>query len=105
MSEAIGPVAVLPAEDQGPLLPGFSVTSSSTQRLVDQEVKRIVEEAHEHVTQLLTDHRDQLESLAQTLLESETLDGPDAYAAAGLSATLDRHRARSRLTLTSGRCQ
>ena len=36
------------------------------------------------MTQLLTDHRDQLESLARALLEAETLDAPDAYKAAGV---------------------
>jgi hypothetical protein len=37
------------------------------------------------VTQLLTEHRDQLDSLAHALLDAETLDAPAAYAAAGLS--------------------
>ena len=36
------------------------------------------------MTQLLTEHREQLESLAHALLEAETLDAPDAYAAAGV---------------------
>ncbi len=45
-----------------------------------------MESAHEEVTRLLADHRDQLESLAQALLKAETLDAPDAYAAAGVPA-------------------
>jgi cell division protease FtsH len=84
MSEAVGPVAVLPADGQGPLLPGVSETSQQTQRIVDEEVRRLVEDAHKDVTQLLTDHRDQLEGLAQALLKHETLDAIDAYAAAGV---------------------
>ncbi len=36
------------------------------------------------VTSLLAEHREQLESLAQALLKTETLDGLDAYAAAGV---------------------
>jgi cell division protease FtsH len=84
MSDVIGPVAVLSADGQGPLLPGVSEASEQTQRLVDEEVRRLVEDAHKEVMSLLTDHRDQLESLAQALLGAETLDGLDAYAAAGV---------------------
>ncbi len=84
MSEAIGPIAVLPADGEGPFLPGVSATSESTQRLVDEEVRRMIDTAHQEVTSLLTEHREQLESLAQALLASETLDGLDAYAAAGV---------------------
>jgi cell division protease FtsH len=86
MSDAIGPVAVLPADGQGPLLPGISETSETTQRLIDEEVHRLVEGAHEEVTRLLIEHREQLESLTQALLKAETLDAEDAYAAAGVPA-------------------
>ncbi|HEY0517752.1 MAG TPA: ATP-dependent zinc metalloprotease FtsH [Solirubrobacteraceae bacterium] len=82
MSDAIGPVAVLAADGQGPLLPGVSDTSEHTQRLIDEETQRIVAEAHVAVTRLLGEHREQLESLARTLLDAETLDAPAAYAAA-----------------------
>jgi len=82
MSTAIGPIAVLPAEDHGPFFPGASESSPETQRLVDQEVRRMVESAHEDVTRLLDEHREQLESLTRALLADETLDGADAYAAA-----------------------
>jgi cell division protease FtsH len=86
MSEALGPIAVLPADGQGPFLPGASETSEATQRLLDEEVHRLVDGAHDEVTRLVTEHRDQLESLAQALLKAETLDAPDAYAAAGVPA-------------------
>ncbi len=89
MSDAIGPIAVLPADGQGPLLPGVSETSESTQRQIDDEVHRIVQGAHDEVTRLLVEHRDQLESLAQALLKAETLDAPEAYAAAGVPAHQD----------------
>src|SRR4051812_40067436 len=82
MSRAIGPVAVLPTDEQGPLLPGARETSETTQRLIDEEVRRIVEEAHVEVTRLLTDNRDKLDSLTQALLRDETLDEDAAYAAA-----------------------
>ena len=47
-------------------------------------MRRIVDEAHGAVTQLLTEHRDKLESLTERLLEKETLDQDEAYEAAGV---------------------
>jgi cell division protease FtsH len=84
MSEAIGPITVLPSESQGPFLPGASETSQETQRTVDEEVRALVETAHHEVTRLLEEHREQLENLAQALLKAETLDAPEAYRAAGV---------------------
>jgi cell division protease FtsH len=82
MSDKIGPLAVLPSDGVGPLLPGAAESSPKTQELVDEEVRRIVEDAHKEVTKLLTEKRPQLDRLAQALLEHETLDEDDAYAAA-----------------------
>ncbi len=84
MSRAIGPIAVIPQDGMSPLLPGVAETSESTQRLVDEEVRRIVESAHTEVSTLLREHRSNLDSLVSALLEHETLDEADAYAAAGL---------------------
>jgi cell division protease FtsH len=85
MSRTIGPIAVLPADGLGPLLPGVSETSDSTQRLVDEEVRRIVESAHAEVTAKLRSNREHLDSLVAALLQHETLGEADAYAAAGLT--------------------
>ena len=85
MSSAIGPVAVIPRDGIGPLLPGAAEVSPHTQQLVDDEVRRIVEESHQQVIALLQDNRSKLDSLASALLEHETLDEEDAYAAAGVS--------------------
>jgi cell division protease FtsH len=85
MSDSLGPITLLPSEGQGPFLPGASETSQQTQWLVDQEVQRMVDDAHQQVTRLLTEHRDQLNSLTQALLAAETLDAPEAYAAAGVA--------------------
>ncbi len=41
---------------------------------IDAEVRRIVSEAYERATTVLTENRDKLELIAQTLLEVETLD-------------------------------
>ncbi|MDP9294036.1 MAG: ATP-dependent zinc metalloprotease FtsH [Actinomycetota bacterium] len=89
MSPAIGPIAVLPSEARGPLLPGTAETSPETQRVVDQEVQRIVEQAHRSVTELLTEQRGKLDSLTDALLATETLDEDAAYAAAGVPRVPD----------------
>ena len=47
-------------------------------------MQRIVEAAHKEVLALLADNRTRLDSLAQALVEHETLDEDDAYAAAGV---------------------
>ena len=85
MSRAIGTVTVIPSDGQGPFFPGAAGVSEETQRLIDEEVRRIVSTARDEVIALLTENRDKLDSLAQALLEHETLDQPDAYAAAGLA--------------------
>jgi len=84
MSQKLGPVTLLPSEGQSPFLPGASETSPQTQWLVDQEVQALIEDCHAQVTQLLTDHRSQLEDLTHALLAAETLDAEEAYAAAGV---------------------
>jgi cell division protease FtsH len=84
MSEAVGPVAVIPTDGRGPLLPGAAEVSPRTQEMIDAEVRRIVEDAYTDVVSLLTENRSRLDSLARALLEHETLDEDDAYAAAGV---------------------
>jgi cell division protease FtsH len=84
MSRAIGPIAVLPSDGQSPLLPGVSEVSAQTQQLVDEEVRRIVETAHDEVTEALSSHRANLDALVGELMAHETLDQAAAYAAAGL---------------------
>jgi cell division protease FtsH len=79
MSPALGPVSVVPFDGQGPLAP-----SERTQELVDDEVRRIVEELYDEVVSLLRAHRENLDRLAEALLERETLDQVDAYEAAGI---------------------
>jgi cell division protease FtsH len=86
MSSTIGPVAVIPRDGSGPLLPGAAEVSQATQKLIDDEVRRIVDDSHKQVVALLRENRDKLDSLANALLEHETLDEDDAYAAAGLEA-------------------
>ena len=84
MSAAVGPVAVIPRDGTGPFLPGAAEVSPHTQRVVDEEVRRIVDESHQQVIALLQQNRSKLDSLAAALLEHETLDEEEAYAAAGV---------------------
>ena len=84
MSSKVGFLAVAPREGQGLLLPGAEPVSEATKELIDDEVRRIVDEELDNVRQVLADNRDHLESLVEALLERETLDEADAYAAAGL---------------------
>jgi cell division protease FtsH len=86
MSEEIGFVAVLPQDGEASALQGLSEVSERTRQHIDDEVKRIVGEAHDEAIRLLTEHRERLDSLAEALMRAETLDQPEAYAAAGLPA-------------------
>jgi cell division protease FtsH len=82
MSPKIGKLTVLPAEDGRAF--GVPDVSPHTLQLVDDEARRLVDEADAEVHELLAANRDKLDSLAQALLEHETLDEDDAYAAAGV---------------------
>jgi cell division protease FtsH len=84
MSEKVGFVAVAARQSQGLLLPGAEPASEATQELVDAEVRRIVDAEQESTRKLVAEHRDRLDALAEALLEHETLDERDAYAAAGI---------------------
>ena len=85
MSDKVGFLTVTPQNGQNLLLPGAEPVSEATQELVDAEVRRIVDEEREATERLLADNRDRLDSLADALLERETLDEADAYAAAGIT--------------------
>jgi cell division protease FtsH len=84
MSDVIGPIAVADGRSDGMLLPGQSTTSEATQRLVDEEVRRIVEEAEHDTILLIERERPRLEALTRALLEKETLDQAEAYEIAGV---------------------
>lgn len=75
------------SDELGPIL--FAETSDSNRNLirspdaiakVDAEIKRIVNDAHKEATRILTTHRDQLEVVAQALIEYETLTGDEIKA-------------------------
>jgi cell division protease FtsH len=103
MSAAVGPLAVIPRDGSGPLLPGVAQASEHTQELVDSEVKRIVDEAHTRVGELLQANRDKLDGLVAALLEHETLDEDAAYAAAGVDHGAKESSTKERQLAAAGR--
>ena len=56
---------------------GGTQTAPETQKLIDQKVKEIVDEGYETAKRILTERHDDLERLAQGLLEYETLTGSE----------------------------
>ncbi|MEQ9037914.1 MAG: cell division protein FtsH, partial [Silicimonas sp.] len=54
---------------------GGASHSADTQKLIDDKVKEIVDEGYDTAKRILTEKRDDLERLAQGLLEYETLTG------------------------------
>jgi cell division protease FtsH len=79
MSPALGPVGF--ASGSPMYLGGEEVRSrpyaEATQRVVDEEVAKLLREAEQRATRLLGDHRDALDRLTGLLLERETVDGTD----------------------------
>jgi cell division protease FtsH len=57
---------------------GFSKPySDETALLIDEEVKRIINEQYERAKQILTEHKDQHKALAEVLLEKEVIYSDD----------------------------
>jgi len=54
--------------------------SDDTAQLIDEEIKRIVDEAYRETTKLLSERIDALHAIAKGLLEREVLDGADIKA-------------------------
>lgn len=81
MSEKLGWLRYRDNQDE--VFLGHSVSraqnmSEETARLIDDEVRRIVEEGENRARQVLTEHLDQLHLLAGALLEYETLSGEES---------------------------
>ena len=75
MSEKVGPIAYGGGEEgEGPSL---NPLGEETRRDIDMEIRRILGEAHQLAEEKILEHRDDLEAIAQALLERETLDGDE----------------------------
>ena len=73
MSDELGPILFAANEDTGKAM----IRSSAAIAKVDAEIKRIVNDAHAEATRLLTENREQLETVAKALIEFETLTGEE----------------------------
>ena len=78
LSEKLGPL--LYAEDENEGFLGRSGgghsgnVSGETAKLIDQEIRRIIDECYDHAKQLLEDNRDKLDAMADALMKYETID-------------------------------
>ena len=78
-SEKLGPL--LYAEEEGEVFLGRSVAkakhmSDETARIIDQEVKALIERNYNRARQLLTDNMDILHAMKDALMKYETIDAP-----------------------------
>lgn len=80
MSEAIGPVSFSQSEEHpflGKEMHSYREFSEETARLIDIEVQALLKDANSQAIEMLTEFREQLDALAEALLESEDLDQED----------------------------
>ncbi len=83
MSETLGAVRYNPNEEE--VFLGHSVArqqhvSEETARLIDEEVRRLIDWAENKAHEILTTHLEQLHKISRTLLEYETLTGDEVKA-------------------------
>ncbi|MFE2419260.1 ATP-dependent zinc metalloprotease FtsH [Streptomyces hokutonensis] len=82
MSERVGRLSALPNDAQQ----AYGLAAApGTLDVIDHEMRRIVDECYDEALRKLRDHRGQLDSLAEALLENETLEETDAYRIAGVT--------------------
>jgi cell division protease FtsH len=87
LSDSVGPVGY-PSGGSMFLNGGAGELSSrpfaeATQAAIDKEVSRLLRQAEARATQLLSDHRRQLDRLVDLVLEWETIDGAQVYGIIG----------------------
>jgi cell division protease FtsH len=64
-------------DSDGYYLEASDQISPKTSEVIDMEIRSIINDAHEEVRDMLAKHREELESIADALLERETLSGDD----------------------------
>jgi cell division protease FtsH len=83
MSEKLGPLRYSDNEEE--VFLGHSVTqrknvSDATAKLIDDEIRRIIDEGESKAQEILQTHTDHLHTIAKALLEYETLSGDEVRA-------------------------
>ncbi len=83
MSDKLGRLRYV--DNQEEVFLGHSVSrsqtiSGETAKLIDQEIRRIIEEAEEKAREVLQEHLDDLHAVTKALLEYETLSGDEVRA-------------------------
>jgi len=81
MSDNLGTVAYNDRDDNGGGYMGFpgheKSYSEETARVIDEEVRHILDEAHKRAVDMILAHREEVELMTQMLIEFETLDAQD----------------------------
>src|SRR4051794_6629224 len=80
MSDDVGPISLGDEERQQNPFAGGPQVSQKTAELIDDEVRRLLEEAHERAFAILTEKRDLLNQLSALLISVETIEGDDLIA-------------------------
>jgi AFG3 family protein len=76
MNEKIGQIS-FPKEDNGGFGGSERLYSESTAEVMDEEVRAIIKEAYQRTIDLMLKHQDQVEKVAQMLLDKETITNGD----------------------------
>ncbi|RKF21729.1 ATP-dependent metallopeptidase FtsH/Yme1/Tma family protein [Altericroceibacterium spongiae] len=79
MSDKLGPLQYEESQEGYLGMGGTQrlMMSGETSKLIDSEIRQLVDKAYDRAKQVLTEHEDQLQLLAQSLLEYETLTGDE----------------------------
>jgi cell division protease FtsH len=85
MSDELGPQKLGAGGEESYLGRGASQANYSGEvgAKIDEEIRRLVDEAHQTATAIVTTHRETLDKLAETLIEKETADTDDLTAVWG----------------------